>query len=47
MLRDFHHLSALDPGDDPVFDGLDWTTWRLAVDDEHGEPAVVGLTVDV
>jgi hypothetical protein len=26
---------------------LDWTTWRLAVDDEHGEPVVVGPTVDV
>ena len=46
MLQGFHFVSILDPGDNPDFDGLDWTLWHVSIDYEDNEPVVVGLTYD-
>ena len=45
-LQGFHFVSVLDPGDNPEFDGLDWTMWHVSIDYEDGEPVVVGMTYD-
>lgn len=45
-LAGFHYISVFDPGDNPEFGGLDWTSWHVSIDYEDGEPVVVGLTID-
>lgn len=45
-LAGFHFVSVFDPGDDPQYEGLDWTTWHVSIDFEDDEPVVVGLTLD-
>ena len=46
MLVGFRYVSVFDPGDNPDFGGLDWTSWHVSIDYEDGEPVVVGLTLD-
>jgi len=46
MLQGFHFVSVLDPGDNPEFDGLDWTLWHVSIDYEDNKPVVVGMTYD-
>jgi spore germination protein GerM len=45
--RGFNYVGVYDPGDDPQYDGLDWSTWYVSIDYENGEPVIVGLTVDM
>ena len=45
-LTGFNYVGLLDPGDNPDFDGLDWTIWYVSFDYEDGRPVVVGLTLD-
>jgi len=45
-LTGFHYVSVFDPGDNPDFGGLDWTSWHVSIDYEDGEPVVVGMTTD-
>lgn len=44
--RGFHYVSVYDRGDNPEYGGLDWTAWYVSIDYEHGEPKVVGLTIN-
>lgn len=46
-LAGFHHVTVFDPGDDPSFDGLDWSTWYVYLDREPDGWKVVGLSTDV
>lgn len=39
-------VSALDPGDNPDFGGLDWQMWMVSVVTEDGQPRVFALTLD-
>jgi spore germination protein GerM len=43
----FNYVGVYDPGDNPDYGGLDWTTWYVSIDYENGEPVIVGLTVDM
>jgi spore germination protein GerM len=43
----FNYVAVYDPGDNPDYGGLDWTTWYVSIDYEDGEPVIVGLTVDM
>jgi spore germination protein GerM len=43
----FNYVGVYDPGDDPQYGGLDWTTWYVSIDYEGGDPVIVGLTVDM
>ena len=43
----FNYVGVYDPGDDPQYEGLDWTTWYVSIDYENGDPVIVGLTVDM
>lgn len=45
-LSGFHFVSIFDPGDNPDYEGLDWTIWHVSFDYEDGRPVVVGLTLD-
>lgn len=45
-LTGFHYVSVFDPGDNPDYGGLDWTSWHVSIDYENGEPVVVGMTID-
>jgi spore germination protein GerM len=45
-LKGFHYIGVHDPGDNPDYGGLDWTTWYVSIDYENGHPVVVALTVD-
>ncbi len=45
-LAGFNYVGVHDPGDNPDFGGLDWTTWYVSIDYENGEPRVVALTLD-
>jgi len=45
--RGFNYVGVYDPGDDPQYEGLDWSTWYVSIDYENGEPVIVGLTVDM
>lgn len=45
-LQLFNYVGVHDPGDDPQFDGLDWTTWYVSIDYENGSPVIVALTLD-
>lgn len=45
--RGFNYVAVYDPGDNPEYGGLDWTTWYVSIDYEDGEPVIVGLTVDM
>jgi len=45
-LRGFHYMAVYDPGDNPEYEGLDWTTWYVSIDYEDDRPVVVGLTLD-
>lgn len=42
----FNFLTVYDPGDNPEFDGLDWTIWHVSFDYEDDGPRVVGMTID-
>lgn len=42
----FNYLAVHDPGDNPEYGGLDWSTWYVSIDYESGRPVIVGLTVD-
>ncbi len=42
----FNYVGVHDPGRDPQYDGLDWTTWYVSIDFENGSPVIVGLTLD-
>ena len=44
--QSLNYVGVHDPGDNPDFGGLDWTTWYVSIDFEDGEPVIVGLTVD-
>ena len=46
-LKGFNFVGVYDPGDNPDYDGLDWTTWHVSIDYEDGEPVIVGLSVDM
>lgn len=39
-------VSALDPGDNPEYGGLDWQMWLVSVVVEDGQPRIFGLTLD-
>ena len=41
-----HYVAFYDPGDDPDFGGLDWSTWYVYVTLRDGEPVIVGLSTD-
>ena len=43
----FNYVGVHDPGDNPEYEGLDWTTWYVSIDYEDGSPVIVGLTVDM
>ena len=45
-LANFHYRAVFDPGDDPSFGGLDWSTWYVFVDYEDGHPVVVAMVYD-
>jgi spore germination protein GerM len=45
-LKGFHYVAVYDPGDNPDYGGLDWTTWYVSIDYEDGHPVVVGMTLD-
>ena len=45
-LDGFNFVTVYDLGDNPEYEGLDWTTWYVSFDYENGEPVVVGLTLD-
>lgn len=45
-LQGFHYVGVHDPGDNPDYGGLDWTTWYVSIDYEDGHPVVVALTLD-
>jgi spore germination protein GerM len=45
-LAGFNFVTVYDPGDNPDFDGLDWTIWHVSFDYEDDGPRVVGMTVD-
>jgi len=44
--KGFGYVGIHDPGDDPAFSGLDWTTWYVSIDYVDGAPRIVGLTID-
>ncbi len=46
VFESFNYVGVYDLGDDPQFDGLDWTTWYVSIDYENGVPVIVGLTID-
>jgi hypothetical protein len=41
-----HYVAFYDPGDNPDFGGLDWSTWYVYVTLRDGEPVIVGLSTD-
>jgi hypothetical protein len=41
-----HYAAFFDPGDNPDFGGLDWSTWYVYIALEDGEPVIVGLSTD-
>ena len=45
-LTGFNFVSAYDPGDVELYDGLDWTAWYVSIDYENGKPVVVALTIN-
>ena len=45
-LAGFNYVGVYDPGDNPEYGGLDWTIWYVSIDNEDGDPVVVGLTLD-
>lgn len=45
-LRGFHYVAVYDPGDNPDYGGLDWTTWYVSFDYEDGHPVAVAMTLD-
>jgi hypothetical protein len=42
----FPFVTVFDPGDNPEYGGLDWTTWMVSFSYEEGDLRVVGLTLD-
>lgn len=42
----FEFVTFFDPGDNPEYGGLDWTTWMVSYSYEGDELKVVGLTLD-
>jgi hypothetical protein len=42
-LAELDYVSVHDPGDDPQYDGLDWTTWLVFVQEHDGRQVVAGL----
>ncbi|CAN5889107.1 hypothetical protein BH23ACT5_BH23ACT5_20740 [soil metagenome] len=42
----FSFVTVHDPGDDPQYEGLDWTGWIVSLAFEDGQIKVVGLTLD-
>lgn len=40
------YLAVHDPGDNPDFDGFDWTTWYVYFSYEDGIPKIAGLSID-
>ncbi|MDH5371817.1 MAG: hypothetical protein OEX97_02620 [Acidimicrobiia bacterium] len=47
VFRNFHYVAVHDPGDDPAYGGLDWTTWYVYLELADGELTVAGLSVDM
>ena len=45
IFTNFGYVAVHDPGDNPEFDGLDWTTWYVFVDGSTGK--VVGMNLDI
>jgi len=45
-LWSFNYVGVRDPGGDPQYGGLDWTTWYVSINYENGSPVIVGLTLD-
>jgi len=45
IFTNFGYVAVHDPGDDPDFDGLDWTTWYVFVDGSTNK--VVGMNFDI
>jgi hypothetical protein len=41
-----HYAAFFDPGDNPDFGGLDWSTWYVYIALEDGAPVIVGLSTD-
>lgn len=44
--QNLHYLAYHDPGDDPSYDGLDWTTWYVHFEPLGGGWVVVGMSLD-
>lgn len=44
--QNLHYLAFHDPGDDPSYDGLDWTTWYVHFEPLGGGWVVVGMSLD-
>lgn len=42
----FPFVTIFDPGDDPQYGGLDWTSWIVSFAYENGAWKIVGLTLD-
>ncbi|MGH8973889.1 MAG: hypothetical protein ACRD0C_11885 [Acidimicrobiia bacterium] len=42
-LEGLEYVSVHDPGDNPGYQGLDWTTWLVFVEEHEGRPRVAGL----
>lgn len=45
-LAGFDYLTVFDPGDEPEYEGLDWTGWIVSLALEDGEYKVIALTID-
>jgi hypothetical protein len=41
-----HYVAFYDPGDNPEYGGLDWSTWYVYFTRHFGEPVIVGLSTD-
>jgi hypothetical protein len=44
--QNFHFLAVHDPGDNPDFGGLDWTTWYVYFDLTGAGWKVAGMSTD-
>lgn len=42
-LEGLEYVSVHDPGDNPQYGGLDWTTWLVFVEEHEGRQLVAGL----
>lgn len=44
--KGFDFLMVFDPGDNPDYGGLDWSSWIVSITQEGADYKIVGLTID-